>query len=401
MNAFVRRSVPGLVARSFLCLTLALGLIAGCERQSPQSSGGADAAPAPQGDTIKVGHFGTLTGNEATFGQSTDKGVKMAFDEANAEGGINGKKLELISRDTRGRTEDSGSAVTRLIDSDKVVALLGEVASGRSIAGGRVAQAKGIPMISPASTNPDVTAIGDKIFRVCFIDPFQGFVVAKFASENLKVKKVAILYDQSQAYSTGLRKNFVEAFTKMGGTITTEQAYSGGDQDFSAQLTTIRETAPQAIFIPGYYSEVGNIALQAKKLGIHVPMLGGDGWDSAELLQIAGEALEGSFFSNHFSEENPRPEQAAFIERYRAKWSERPDAMAALGYDAAKILVEAMKKAPSLKSDELAAAIAATKDFPGVTGMITIDANRNARKSAVMLEIKGGKLTFAASIDPE
>jgi branched-chain amino acid transport system substrate-binding protein len=284
--------------------------------------------------------------------------------------------------------------------------LIGEVASGLSLAGGEVAQKKGVPMISPSSTAPEVTAIGDRIFRVCFIDPFQGYVVAKFAAENLKAKKVAILFDQAQAYSVGLAEQFKQNFKQMGGTITTEQAYSGGDQDFSAQLNTIRGTSSDAIFIPGYYTEAANIALQVKKLGIKATLLGGDGWDSPQLAQIGKDAIEGAYYSNHYTHEDTSPAVQEFVAKYKSKYKNDegkpliPDGIAALGYDAGRILFDAMNRAKSLDGADLAAAIAATKDFKGVTGVITIDKDRNAKKSAVVVKMTGGVPRYAATIEP-
>src|SRR5262245_46797718 len=252
---------------SLLTLSLAAVVLAGC--------GHADS-----GGTVVIGHYGSLSGSEATFGQSTARGIALAVREVNASGGIKGKRLELRSYDDRGSSQEAGTAVTRLITNDKVVALIGENTSSSSIAGGRVAQQYDVPMISPSATNPAVTQVGDKIFRVCFLDSFQGWVDAKFAREQLKAGTAAILYDQAQAYSKGLAQYFREAFMGRGGTIATEQAYTGGDQDFSAQLTTIREAHVDVVFVPGYYTEGGNIAIQARKLGITAALLGGDGWDS-------------------------------------------------------------------------------------------------------------------------
>lgn len=378
--------------------------LASCGKSAEQPAGTASQATpasAPKANgAILIGHYGSLTGSEATFGQSTSRGIRLAVDEFNAAGGLNGRMIELKEYDTQGKTQEAGTAVTRLITSDKVTALIGEVASSLSIAGGRVAQQFGVPMITPSSTNPQVTQIGDMIFRVCFIDPFQGFVVAKFAHENLKAKKVAILFDQAQAYSKGLKDDFKKSFESMGGTVVSEQAYNGGDQDFSAQLTSIRSTSPDAIFVPGYYTDVGNISLQARRLSITAPLLGGDGWDSARLAEIGGKAIEGSFYSNHYSHEEPRPAVQEFVKQFKAKFGDTPDGLAALGYDAARLLFDAMKRSPSLSGKDLAAAIAATKDFPAVTGVISMDANRNARKSAVVLEMKNGMPVYVATIDP-
>jgi branched-chain amino acid transport system substrate-binding protein len=385
-------------------LTLALTLfsclvMSGCDQGSqaptgPSSAGGGNGA-------ILVGEFGSLTGAQATFGQSTHKGIQMALDEINAAGGVNGRKIELKTYDDQGKAQEAGTAVTRLITNDKVVAVLGEVASTLSLAGAPVAQTSGVPMISPSSTNQKVTQIGDMIFRVCFIDPFQGYVGAKFSRENLKAKSVGILYDQSQAYSVGLKDNFVKAWKAMGGGEMTMASYKGGDQDFNAQLAELRSKSPDVIYVPGYYTDVANIAIQARKLGITVPLVGGDGWESEKLTEIAGESIEGCYYSNHYANDNATPEGEAFVAKYKAaNKNEEPDAMAALGYDAAKLLADAMGRAKSLGGKDLAAAIAATKDFKGVTRVITINAERNADKSAVVVQIKNGKPVFVASVEP-
>jgi branched-chain amino acid transport system substrate-binding protein len=349
-----------------------------------------------------IGHYASMSGSEATFGQSTDNGIKLALEEIN-QAGVKGKKLRLITYDDKGDAKEAGTAVTRLINKDGVVAILGEVASSMSLAGAPVCQENGIPMVTPSSTNPKVTKIGDMIFRVCFIDPFQGGVCAKFARENDKVKasKAAILYDQSAAYAVGLQEEFDKAFTKLGGQITTKQTYTNGDQDFSAQLTAIRSSQPDVIFVPGYYTDVGNIAVQARKLGIQVPLLGGDGWDSSKLGQIGGKAIDGCFYSNHYSHQDPSPRVQEFIRKYVAKYGETPDGLAALGYDAARILADAIGRANSTGGAEIAAELAKTKDFDGVTGRISIDKDRNAVKSAVMLEMKDGVPTYVCTIEPE
>jgi branched-chain amino acid transport system substrate-binding protein len=351
---------------------------------------------------IVIGHYASMTGGQATFGQSTDNGIRLALEEINAAGGLNGKPIRLITYDDKSDSREAGAAVTRLINRDGVVAVLGEVASSLSLAGAPICQENGVPMITPSSTNPEVTQKGDMIFRVCFIDPFQGWVVAKFAREDEKVKadKAAILYDQVNAYSVGLQEVFEKAFTEMGGQITTKQTYQEGDQDFSAQLTAIRSSQPDVVFIPGYYTDVGNIAIQARKLGIDVPLVGGDGWDSSKLAEIGGKAIEGTFYSNHYSHQDPRPRVQDFIRKYKEKHRETPDGLAALGYDAARILYEAMTRAKSLSGDAIAAELAATKDFDGVTGRISIDAQRNAIKSAVMLEMKNGVPIYVTTIEP-
>jgi len=382
-----------------------LGLLGCGGGGGDKGAGGSTTAPAGGGAAsgsgpILVGHFGSMTGSEATFGQSTDNGIRLAVKEQNAAGGVKGRMIEIKTYDDQGKSQEAGTAVTRLITDDKVAAVLGEVASSLSLAGGRVAQQYGVPMISPSSTNPQVTQIGDKIFRVCFLDPFQGWVEAKFARETLKANTAAILYDQAQAYSKGLAQYFKEAFTQMGGTITTEQAFTGGDQDFSAQLTTIRQTNPDVLLVPGYYTDAGNISIQVRKLGIKAPMLGGDGWDSVKLAEIGKEAIEGSYFSNHYSFQEQRPEVQNFVSKYEAAHGQKPDGLAALGYDAARLLFDAMNRAASLDGATLAKAIAETKDFPGVTGKITIDPERNAKKSAVIVQMKGGIPVYVTTIEP-
>jgi branched-chain amino acid transport system substrate-binding protein len=349
---------------------------------------------------IVVGEFGSMTGAQATFGISTDNGIKLAVKECNAAGGIDGRQIKLINYDDQGKQQEAVTAVTKLIDEDHAIAILGEVASTLSLAGGQVAQRDGVPMISPSSTNVKVTQIGDMISRVCFIDSFQGYVGASFAREKLGFTTAAILYDHSQAYSSGLRNDFKKSFTKLGGKVLTEQAYSGGDNDYSAQLTAIKNANPQFIYVPGYYTEVVNIARQARQLGITVPLIGGDGWVSDEL-KNAGTALDGCYFSDHYAKEDDRPAVKDFLTKYRAAYNGEPDSMAALGYDAANLLFDAIKRAGGATDGKsLAAAINSTKDFKGVTGTITIDANRNARKSAVIEKIKNGSYSFFARVEP-
>jgi branched-chain amino acid transport system substrate-binding protein len=373
----------------------------GSNADGSTSNGGSGGGSGTSGDAITIGHYASMTGSEATFGVSTDNGIRLALEERNAAGGIDGRQIEIITYDDQGRAQEAVTAVTRLIQQDDVVAVLGEVASSRSLAGGPVCQRNGVPMVSPSSTNPDVTAVGDMIFRVCFIDPFQGLVGAKFARENLGHTRGATLFNRAQAYSSGLKDNFVEAYQSLGGEIVAEQAYGDGDNDFSAQLTAIREANPEFIYVPGYYTEVVNIAQQARRLGLNVPLIGGDGWDSEEL-QNAGDTLNGCYFSNHYSHEDQRPEVQEFISKYKAAYDGKvPDGLAALGYDAARILFDAIDRADSLDGDAIAAALAATKDFPGVTGSISIDAQRNASKDAVMLEVVNGVPKYVATIKPE
>jgi branched-chain amino acid transport system substrate-binding protein len=353
-------------------------------------------------DTIKVGEYASLTGKEASFGQQSHKGLTLAIEELNAAGGVLGKKLELITEDNQTKPGESATAVKKLISRDKVVALIGEVASGRSLEAAPIAQAAKIPMIAPAATNPKVTQTGNYIFRVCFIDPFQGTVMAKFAQTDLKAKKVAVLSSVSNAYSVGLAKFFKETFTANGGIIVSEKNFSEGDKDFRAQLTAVKAAGADAVFVPSYYTEAALIARQARDLGLNVPFFGGDGWVADQLLEIGGEALNGCYYSTHFSPENQDPVVQAFVKKFKARWgaNENPDAFAALGYDAAYVLVDAIKRAGSTEGPKLRNALAATKNFSGVTGVTNIDANRDASKPAAIIAIKNGKLEFLKTVAP-
>ena len=387
------RTIPAAV----LLLTLAA-----CE-QKKSAPGSTQAPPAP-GEKIWFGHVGSMTGQEATFGDSTDKGIKLAIEELNAKGGLKGKQVDLKTYDDQGKPEEAALAATRLITQDKVTVLLGEVASSRSMAMAPIADANKVPHITPSSTNPKVTKDGDKtrpfVFRVCFIDPFQGTVMAKFATQK-GVKKVAILRDVGNAYSVGLADYFLSKFKDLGGTIVNDQSYKAGDQDFKAQLTAIKAKAPEAIYVPGYYTDVALIARQARELGIKVPLMGGDGWDSAKLFEIGGAAIEGSFYSNHYSPDDPSPQIQNFISRYKARFGAVPDSMAATGYDAAMVAGDAIARAKEMNGEAIAAAIAATNGFPGVTGVISLDQDHNAVKPAVVLEVKGGKAVYVATVTPD
>lgn len=379
---------------SLAFLVFAAFTISACKNRGPSTAG--------SDDEIRVGEFGSMTGTEATFGISTHRGIEMVINETNASGGINGKKLKLISYDEAGKPEEVVSVVTKLVSQDKVHVLLGEVASSRSLAAAPLAQRSGVPMISPSSTNPKVTEVGDYIFRVCFTDPFQGTVVAKFAADELKAKTAALLIDKKSDYSVGLADFFKQAFVSKGGKIVDEQSYQGGDIDFKGQLTNIRGKNPDVIMLPGYYTEAGLVIKQARELGIKAAFLGGDGWDSPKLYEIGGPALVGSYFSNHYSVDDPDPMVQDFIKRYKAAYKEVPDGLAAMGYDAAVVLVDALKRASS-PTDRKAIrdALSQTKNFRGVTGLITIDDQRNASKPAVMLKIaEAGAYQFIKRVEP-
>jgi branched-chain amino acid transport system substrate-binding protein len=340
-----------------------------------------------------------LTGGSASFGQSSHKGTALAFEELNSSGGVLGRKFKLITEDDQSAAGQPATIVRKLISQDKVVAVLGEVRSSATIEAAPICQENKIPLISPAATNPKVTEVGDYISRVCFIDPFQGTVMSKFALSK-GWKKVAVLTDVKQDYSVGLAEFFTKGFTAGGGQIVKEQKYSTGDKDFKPQLTSIKATKPDAIFIPGYYGEVALIGKQARLLGIKVPLLGGDGWVGDSLLKVAGNSLDGSFFSCHFSAEDKSPAVEEFVKKYKAKYNETPDDMAALGYDSAMILADAIKRAGTTDGEKLKDAIAGTKGFKGVTGVITLDAQRNASKPAVILSIGGGGFHFDQAVAP-
>ena len=359
------------------------------------------AGPALAAEPIKIGEYASLTGKEAGFGQTSHHGVVMAIEEINAAGGVLGRPFELAYEDNQTKAGESATAVKKLISRNKVVALIGEVSSGRSLEAAPIAQQAKIPMIAPAATNPKVTQTGNYIFRVCFIDPFQGTVMAKFAKEDLKAKKVAILSSVSNAYSLGLAKFFKETFTAGGGEITAEKNFSEGDKDFRAQLTAVKAAGVDAVFVPGYYTEAALIVRQARDLGLTVPFFGGDGWEDEQLLKIGGEALNGCYYSTHFSAENTDPVVVEFAKKYKGRWDgEVPGAFSALGYDAVYVLADAIKRAGGTEGPKLREALAATKDFSGVSGKTTIDKNRNASKPATIIALKDGKALFHKTVAP-
>ena len=373
-------------------------------------------------DELGVGEFGSLTGNDATFGQSTKNGVEVALADlaAKQQGMIGGLKVRVQAEDDQSKAEEAATAVQKLINQDRVIAVVGEVASSRSLAGAPICQNAGVPMISPSSTNPKVTQVGDYIFRMCFLDEFQGAVMARFTADSLKLKKVAILKDNKSDYSVGLAQFFTDEYRRLGGQVLVEQVYSSGDQDFRAQLTSIKAKNPQAVVIPGYYTEAGLIARQARELGLKQPLIGGDGWESEKLIEIGGEALNGAYYSNHWALDQPLPRLQEFLTKYRAKFSGDPDAIGGLAYDAANVLFQSLETlatqdpatfkglgsskagTPLRKSAEqkLRDLIAGTKNYDGVTGTITLDQNRNASKPAVIIAIEGGKKNFNSTFTP-
>lgn len=384
-------------------LVLATSLIfAGCDKAPQGSSGGTNtASESYSGDTIKVGEFASMTGKEATFGQSSHEGTLLAIEEINAAGGVLGKKLELITEDDQSKAGEPATVVNKLISRDGAVAILGEVASSRSLEAAPICQQNKVPMISPSSTNPKVTESGDFIFRVCFIDPFQGTVMANFASKTLNEKKVAIFTDVKSDYSKGLAKFFKEQFTKNGGEIVAELDYNGGDKDFKGQLTAIKSANPEGVFVPGYYTDVALICIQAKQLGLNIPFYGGDGWESEKLTEIGKDAVENNYFSTHYHPEVGSETSKKFLASYKKRFNGKtPDALAACGYDSAAVLADAIKRAGSTEGQKVRDALAATKDFEGVTGKITINEKRDPVKAAVILQIKDGKYHYLTTVNP-
>jgi branched-chain amino acid transport system substrate-binding protein len=355
------------------------------------------AAPEP----IRFGHIASLTGKEAAFGVATSKGIVLAIEEINAAGGVLGRPIEYLVEDLQSKPGEAATATKKLISRDKVTVVLGANASANSLEAAPICQRAHVPMMAISSTNPAVTDVGDYIFRICFIDPFQGAVLAKFAHDSLHAKRLALLTSAGAPYSVGLSKVLRERFAAAGGEVVAEQKYAEGDKDFRAQLTAIRSAKPDAIAATGYYTEAALICIQARSLGLDVPVIGGDGWEAPQLTQLGGQAVEGSYYSTYFSADNTAPEVREFVERYKARWhGEIPEAVSALGYDAVRVIAAALARAGTTEAAPLRNALAATTDFPGVTGSTTIDDHRNSAKAAVMLVIRNGKSQFFEAVRP-
>ena len=384
-----------LVLIGFLVLALMAGsLLAGCGKSADSNS-------------IKIGLLNEMTGGNATFGTSSANGAKMAFKEINAKGGVLGKQIVAVIADNKSEPSESANAMTKLATQDNVVAVTGVFASSNAIAASSVAEATKTPFLAVGATNPKVTVdekskkVKDYTFRVCFIDPFQGTVGANFVLNTLKLKKAVLMVDNSSDYSKGLAAFFKEAFTKGGGSILSEEAYLQKDQDFKAVLTKLKSMNAEVIYVPGYYEEVGKIVKQARELGITAPIIGGDGWDSPKLVELGGApALNNTFFTNHYSVDDNSPASKAFVEAYKKEYGQNPDALAVLGYDAAKLLIDAIQRANSLDKAKIQAALATTKAYPAITGATTLNATHDAVKSAVIIEMKNGKQIFKATVKP-
>lgn len=376
-------------------IIVVLALAFSCSRK-PQT------VEEPNRSALKIGYFGDLTGPTYNFGQSAMNGVLMAAAQVNQYGGINNRQIDVVIHDDRGSAEEAARLAGKLIDQDKVVAIIAGGVSGNSRAAAPKAQSSHIPLISPSSTDPAVTLTGDYIFRACFVDSFQGEVMASFAADKLKVKKAAILFDINSSYGRGLTEFFETSFRKLGGEIVNKQSYTQGDSDFKGQLSSIKAAEPDVIYIPGYYLEVALIAKQARALGLTQPLLGGDGWDAPELWQLGGDALNGSYISTHYSPDDPSPKIQEFVHEYKQRYQNLvPDAHAALAYDAALMLFDAIKRAGTTDGPQLREALASTKDFDGVTGRISIDADRNAVKPAVVLKLMDASFIYQEKIQPK
>jgi branched-chain amino acid transport system substrate-binding protein len=373
--------------------SLVAGLLTGCGSSASKD--------------IKIGVVYELTGSTASFGTAAANGAKLAFKEINANGGVLGKQIQIVVADNKGEPSESSNAMTKVISQDKVIAVTGFTTSSNGIAASTVAEANKIPFVAAATTNPKVTLdentgkVKNYTFRVCFIDPFQGTVGANFVLNSLKAKNAAIMVDNSSDYSKGLSKFFKDAFAKGGGSVVSEEAYLQNDQDFKTVLTKIKASNPDVIYVPGYYNEVGKIIKQAREIGITAPFVGGDGWDSPKLAEIGGaDALNNTFFTNHYSVEDNSPKSKAFLDAFQKEYGQVPDAMAVLGYDAAYALVDAIKRANSTDSEKIREALANTKDFQGVTGSLTLNDTHDAIKSAVIIEMKNGKQVYRETVKP-
>ncbi|MCE5286977.1 MAG: ABC transporter substrate-binding protein [Pelosinus sp.] len=354
---------------------------------------------------IKIGMVYELTGNTASYGTSAANGAKLAFKQLNASGGVLGKQIQIVTADNKGEPSESANAMTKVITQDRVTAVTGFTVSSCGIAGSAVAEDNKIPFVAAATVNPKVTVdersgkVKNYTFRACFIDSFQGTVGAKFALGSLKAKKAAILTDNSSDYSKGLVQIFKNAFTEGGGQVALEEAYLQKDQDYKSILTNVKAQNPDLIYIPGYYEDVGKIIKQAREMGIAIPILGADAWDSPKLTELGGpEALNNTFFTNFYSVEDKNPSSNAFVEAYQKEYGQMPDSMAAMGYDAACLLIDAIKRANSTEPAKITEALAATKNFSSVSGEMSLNNTHDAVRGVVIIEMKNGKQVYKETI---
>jgi len=361
-------------------------------------------ASAAQAKEIKIGLITPLSGDVKTFGESVRNSFLIAVEEANAKGGAAGMKIVPVIQDDKNDATEAANVANLLVNQHRVKAIVGSVTSKATIPVSDIIQAAKIPTISPTATNPKVTVADGKrkdyMFRACFIDPFQGAVMAKFSRETLKGKHAAVLYDASNDYSKGIAEVFRDAFRKQGGKVVSFESYGKDDVDFSALLTKVKTSGADILFLPDYYNKVGLIAKQVKEKGLKVRLVGPDGWDSPDLVKIAGAAIEGGYFSNHYSPEDKRPEVAAWVKKYKAKHGQVPDALGTLAYDATNLLIEAIRKAGSDDPKKIRDAMASIRNFKAVSGNSTLDGNGDMIKSAAILKIEGGRQKFVKMVNP-
>lgn len=350
-------------------------------------------------DEIVVGAYLSLSGPDSTFGTDTREGIDLALEEVNAAGGIRGKKIKVIYEDDKSTTQEATNKVQQLIDRDGAVAILGEVASSRSMAGGLVCNKKKVPMVTPSSTAVDVTKGREYVFRVCFTDAQQGDVAARFVHDTLKKNKVGVLYVAQDTYSSGLAETFKASFQKLGGEIVVDKGYPKGESNFTTFLNDIKSKSPEAIFVPVYYNDMVQIARQAKGAGIDgSTFVGGDGWDSSNLIDGAGDLLEGAYFTNHYAPDVPWPNSQSFVAAFKKKNGHDPSSLSAQGYDAAKLLFDAMSRTTEVTPQKIQEQLAATKDFAGATGSLTIDKDHNANKPIVVVQVKNKKFAYSTQL---
>lgn len=357
-------------------------------------------------NVIRLGVVSEMTGANATYGNSIVNGIKLAVQEQNAKGGVLNKQIEITVADDKSEPAEATNAMSKLINQDNVKAVMGIFPSSNAIAAANVSEASKIPFLAIGATNPKVTVNDDgsvkpHTFRVCFIDPFQGTVGANFVYNELGAKRTAIYIDNSSDYAKGLAAAFKEAYTANGGSVIAEESYLQKDTDFKAVLTKINSFQPDALYVPGYYEEVGKIIKQARELGMNLPIIGGDGWDSPKLAEIAGNAaLNNTYFTNHYSVDSSDTASKTFVENYNKAYGQNPDACAVLGYDGANLMMESIAKAGAYDAAKITEVLAATKDFNAVTGKTSLNATHDAVKSAVILEYKDGKQTYRATVNP-
>ncbi len=350
-------------------------------------------------DEIRVGAYLSLSGPDSTFGTDAREGIELAVEEVNARGGVKGKRLVVLYEDTESRTQEASQKVRQLVDRDHVVALLGESASSRSLAGGLIANTSRVPMITPSSTAVEVTKDREWVFRTCFTDDQQGIAAARFVHTELKKTKAAIFFTAQDTYSSGLAKSFRDAYRALGGEIVIEKGYPKGETNFRTYLAELKAKEPQVIFVPNYYNEMVLVARHAKEIGIPgTTFVGGDGWDSTNLLDGAGTELEGAYFTNHYAPDVPWEHAKKFLAAFRAKYKHEPAGGSAQGYDAARVLADAMARAPELTPAAIRQALTQTKDFPGATGITTMNADRNVKKPIVIVRIEQKKFRYASEV---